>query len=176
MYLYKSRILIILIIIGFLLILMPNTFGQEGKSRREITRECRILLKNATRYIKADETDSALIFLDSIFIIDDKNPDAYYFKSKILIQKGDTLAAIDLLSNGMKIATRSTRLKLLLAGLKIKKQMPDEAELILDQILVINPNESEALYYKGNIAMQKGDTATAISFYEKGLKQIQKKK
>jgi tetratricopeptide (TPR) repeat protein len=155
---------------------MPNVFGQEGKSRREITRECRALLKSATALIKAAETDSAMIFLDSIFIIDNKNPDAYYFKGKILAQKGDTLKAIDLLSDGMEKAPRSTRLRLLLANLKIKKQMLDEAEPILDQILAIKPNESKALYYKGIISMQKGDTAAAVTFYEKGLNQILKKK
>jgi len=176
MYVNKSRIFNIFIIIGFLLVLMPHTFAQEGTLRREITRECRTLLKHATKYIKADKTDSALIYLDSIFILDANNPDAYYFKGKILVRQGDTLTAIDLLSTGIEKAPRSTRLKLLMAGLKIKMQMLDTADLILDQILAIKPNESEALYYKGNIAMQKGDTATAITLYEKGLNQIQKKK
>ena len=74
------------------------------------------------------------------------------------------------------MAPRSTRLKLLLAHLQIRQSKIDDAEIILNEILAIKPNESEALYHKGTIMMNRGDSALAIELFIKGLEQIQKKK
>lgn len=160
----------------FCLIFISVVVAQDGKSKSEIRRECRALLKSAAEMIESDSTENAMILLDSALKLDNKNPDAYYYKGNILIQSGDTAKAIELLTEGIEKAPRSTRLKLDLAHLQIKHNMLVEAETILDEILAIKPNESEALYHKGTILMLNGDSATAIDNFEKGIDQIHKKR
>lgn len=148
-------------------------FGQaEEKSRSEIRKESRRLLKEATALLDNQQFDESIVYLDSVLSMDNKNPDAYYFKSLALLDKGDSTAGADVAEQGVKQAPRSSRLKILLGYIHINNGRDDEVIALMDQILMFKPNESEALYLKGRSYINKGDSSAALEMLEKAYSNI----
>lgn len=152
---------------------VPSAFAQSDAEARETrntrNKETRRLLKEATECTEAGKFDRALIGLDSVLVLDSANPDAYYYKAVALAQSGDSTTAIDILRVGSEKAPLSSRIKLLLAEMLLSRQNIDEASPLVDAVLAIKPREGEALYLKGVIQMERGDTAAALDTFQRAL-------
>jgi tetratricopeptide (TPR) repeat protein len=166
-----KRKLLILISLLLILILSGSAFSQElsKEEKRARKKEVRTLLKNSVKFTDDGKLDSALIMLDSLLVLDPKNPDAFYKKGWILAQQSDSVNAIIVLEEGVEKAPMSTRLRLLLVRLKIGTGDVEGAVPHLDYILKIKPNEGETLYLKGLTLLEQNDSAKAVEAFLKAM-------
>ena len=77
-----------------------------------------------------------------------------------------------MLETGVEEAPLSSRLKLLLARLRLAEGRMDAAGGLVDDVLSVKPREEEALYLKGLIALERGDTTRAIDSWQKALRAV----
>ncbi|MEE9553579.1 MAG: tetratricopeptide repeat protein [candidate division Zixibacteria bacterium] len=161
------------LLLSILITALSPAFNAQGEGsdpdRKALIKLCRGYLKNARTQMDSGNYDIASAYLDSVFQCDSKNPDAFYYKARILASLGDTTGVIDLLSDGVVKAPRSSRLKLILARYLISRGSPNDAVEHIDNVLAIKPREGEALYLKGQISQARGDTTAAVELYQKAL-------
>lgn len=143
--------------------------GEKDSDRKALIKMCRNHLKNAKKQMDSGNYDIASAYLDSVFQCDPKNPDAFYYKARILGERGDTTGVINLLLDGVIKAPRSSRLKTMLARHLINRGSPDDAIEHLNNVLAIKPREGEALYLKGRAFEAQGDTTSALELYQQAL-------
>jgi len=158
--------------IAFLLILLiaGSAIGQEkADDRKAMIKMCRSLLKEAVAEIDGGRFEPAVALLDSVFQCDPSNPDAFFYKAQILGWQADTAGVMELLASGVEKAPLSARLKLMLARYKIAVGSLEEASKLIDGVLAINARSGEALYLKGRIYQEQGDTLQAIETYKLAL-------
>lgn len=139
------------------------------EDKRSRMKQSRILLKQGLALEQEGQYDSALGMFDSVLAIDAKNADGFYYRGLTLLRIGDTAAAVSSFASGVEKAPLSSRLKIMLARTKIIAGDPEGALTLLDKILMIKPHESEALYLKGSIFLEKGETANALEVLQKAL-------
>lgn len=132
-------------------------------------KQCRDLLRQAHQHIDGGDLESALSALDSVLLCDERNPDAYYHKSRVHLLHSDTTLAIQALEKGMELAPLSTRLKLLAVRLYYAREMYDDAAKLLDAVLAIKPREGEAIYLRGVSLLHAGDTVAAIDAFARAI-------
>ncbi len=144
--------------------------AEKTADRREVIRRGRLMLKEAVRQIRSGELDSASTNLESILAEDPKNADAFYHAARVLVRRGDTTAAVARLEDGVRAAPLSSRLKLFLARLRIAAGDLDGAGELVGKVLAIKPREAEALYLKGWILVERGDTAGAADAWHEALR------
>ncbi len=169
----RLPVALIPVICTVLFIFGKPAFSQaEERSRSEIRKESRRLLKEATTRLDDRQFDESIVYLDSVLLVDDKNPDAYYYKSQALLEMGDTAGGAEVVSQGVKLAPRSSRLKILLGYIRINEGNYNEVIRLMDEILMFKPNESEALYLKGWSFVNKGDSSAALEMLEKAYTNI----
>lgn len=142
----------------------------ERGGRSAGTVEGRHLLKESLDWIESGEFDSAFVCLHSVLERDPKNPDALFHTGRFLLWQGDSAGAISMLEVGVKAAPLSSRLKLLLARLMLAQGNIDSAAELVDGVLLVKPREGEALYLRGRIFLERGDTARAIDSWEEALR------
>jgi len=158
------------IIGAFLLASVTPIFAQIGAPDHDSPADqCRKLLIESAAAIDSGEYDAALVFLDSVFRRDPSYSEAYYYKAMILGWRGDTTAAMELLANGIEKSSQSAILKLLLTRFLVSRRSYDKAWELIDSILAVNPQVGEALYLKGVILREKGDTVNAVKMFQKAL-------
>ncbi len=167
------RIVLIVLTISIGSFLLPSfAFSQDDASAKDARRKnkkiCRQLLRSAKISFRDGAYNEAKAFLDSLILCDISNPDAYYFLSKINLVRGDTHAAESQASTGIEKAPKSSRLKLLLARIKISLGDYAKALELTESVLKIKPREGKALYYKGLALKGLGDP-TAINILEKAV-------
>ncbi len=156
--------------IASLLLVSGIAFGQTGElSKAERIKKSRSLLRYAVECIRNDSSESALQALDSILAIDQKNPDAYYYKGLIHLHNGDSTLAVEELSTGAIVAPLASRTKLLLARIYLASGNVSEARILIDGVLAIKPSEGEALYLKGLSLLAVQDTAAALDKLEQAI-------
>lgn len=163
------KIIVLSLIVLFICVSLGAQETDSKLSRRDIIKQNRLLMKESLTLIDNNHLDSASIYLDSILTLDNKNPDAHYYKGFILLQKGDTTTAMTILSDGISKSPMSTRLKILSSKILLNQGSFAEAGLLLDKILAIKPREGEALYLKGVSLLEVNDTAAAIEKFQKAL-------
>lgn len=163
------KIIVLLLLVLFVCISLEAQETDGKLSRKELIKQNRLLMKESIKLIDNNNLDSALLLLDSILTLDQKNPDAYYYKGYILLEKSDTATASTVLTEGISKAPMSTRLKILSSKVLLSQGDFAGAGILLDKILAIKPREGEALYLKGVTLLESNDTAAAIGKFQKAL-------
>ena len=127
-------------------------------------------MKQSLACADAGDRDSALALLAEALTYDRNNPDVYFHTARLQLNAGDTASASVVLQDGIDRAPLSTRLKLLLARIRIAAGAHREADELIGSVLAIKPRESEALYLAGLIALARADTAQAIDAWNRALR------
>lgn len=156
-----------------ILLLAASSMGQSDNpsaddkyARVKLVRQ---FLKQAIEKAEAEQYQAALIDLDSVLALDQKNADAFYYRSLVFVHSGDTAAAVETLVEGTTKAPLSARIKLLLARLYLRAGETDQALIQIDTVLAIKPRLSEALYLKGIASANRTDSSAAIEALAKAL-------
>jgi tetratricopeptide (TPR) repeat protein len=159
----------VLVLVASLLFAVA-VYGEDANDKSgQKTFNVRKSLKAGIKNFEKGEYESAIIMLDSVLASDSGNPDAALYKGKILARQGDSAAAVQVLEQGVTGSPRSSRLKTLLARFYLNQNEDDKAIELVESILVIRPNEGEALYIKGQGLLRKGDTLQAVDLLERAL-------
>lgn len=137
--------------------------------RQTTIQRSRALLLEAQEAFAVGETDTALARLEMVLEEDPANPDAFYFIGLIKLSHADTSGAEVALTNGVKLAPLSRRLKLLLARVWVEAGKTDEAEALVAEVMAIRPRDLDALYIRGLIALARNDSTEAIGLWETAL-------
>lgn len=138
----------------------------SSRNRIMVTRD---LLRAATAGFDSGKYEDALAVLDSILVVDSANPDAYFLKGKIMLAQGDSAGAINVLSEAVQKAPRSTRVKLLLSRIYLKQGEAESSVALTKEVLSIKPMDGEASYLHGWGLLLSGDTAQAVELFEAAL-------
>jgi tetratricopeptide (TPR) repeat protein len=132
-----------------------------------------LLYLRASTYYKLDAFDEALADLEKAMRIDSMQPAHYHLLADVLLdyaRPNDSKKAIEVL----KLAAQRfpdripTLLKLSEFQLIVKKH--GDALATLDKILQRDPQNAEAYYMAGRVALDKGDTTYAIASLQKSVK------
>jgi len=137
--------------------------------RKATIQRSRALLTEARAAFAAGEADSALAKLESVLDEDPANPDAFYFIGLIKLSHADTSGAEVALTEGVRQAPLSRRLKLLLARVWVEAGKPTEAENLVAEVTAIRPHDLDALYIKGLIALARNDSTAALEVWDTAL-------
>ena len=130
--------------------------GDRGEIRR--------LLVEAQQAADRGDTLAAVAALDSVLAADPANPDAPYRLGILRLAAGDTAGAETILAEGVAVAPLSRRLKLLLALVRIETD-PESSRKLVDEVLMMRRNDTDALYLRGRLALAEGDSARALAVW-----------
>ncbi|MFN0176223.1 MAG: tetratricopeptide repeat protein [Saprospiraceae bacterium] len=132
-----------------------------------------LLYLRATAYYKLDAFDEAMADLERAMKRDSMQPAYYHLLADILLdyaRPNDSRKAIEVL----KLAAQrfpdriSTLLKLSEFQLIVRKH--NDALATLDKVLQRDPQNAEAFYMAGRVALDKGDTTNAVASLQKSVK------
>jgi len=132
-----------------------------------------LLYRRAMAYYNLDAFDEALLDLNAAMKRDSMQPAYYHLLADVLLDYGrpnDSRRAIEIL----KLAAQRfpdripTLLKLSEFQLIVKKH--GDALTTLDQILQRDPQNAEAFFMAGRVALDKGDTTSALASLQKSVK------
>ncbi len=132
-----------------------------------------LLYLRAGAYYKLDAYDEALADLEQALSRDSMQPKYYHLLADVLLdyaRPNDSRHAIDIL----KLATLRfpdripTLLKLSEFQLIVRKH--NDALATLDKVLQRDPQNAEAFYMAGRVALDKGDTTNAVASLQKSVK------
>lgn len=124
-------------------------------------------------YYNLEAYDEALKDLNHAISIDSMRPAYYHLLADVFLdyaRPNDSRRAIEVL----KLATKRfpgripTLLKLSEFQLIVKKH--SDALTTLDQVLQIDPQNAEAFFMAGRVALDKGDTTAAVASFQKSVK------
>ena len=76
---------------------------------------------------------------------------------------------MDTLTDGVRVAPLSSRLKILLGRLELLGGNVERASELTEGVLAIKPREGEALYLLGLIQLAEGDTTEAMDSWHRAL-------
>lgn len=143
--------------------------GAGAADRKAVIMRSRALLGEARDALAAGQPDTALVRLESVLEEDPANPDAFYFIGLIKLSYADTSGAQEALTEGVRLAPMSRRLKLMLARVWVELGKIDEADDLVTQVMVLRPLDVDALYIKGLIALAGNDSTAAVEFWDQAL-------
>jgi len=132
-----------------------------------------LLYLRASTYYKLDAFDEAMADLEHAMRRDSMQPMYYHLLADVLLdyaRPNDSRRAIDVL----KLAAQRfpdripTLLKLSEFQLIVRKH--NDALATLDKVLQRDPQNAEAFYMAGRVALDKGDTTNAVSSFQKSVK------
>ncbi len=132
-----------------------------------------LLYRRAMAYYNLDAYDEALLDLNAALKRDSMQPRYYHLLADVLLDYGrpnDSRRAIEVL----KLAAQRfpgripTLLKLSEFQLIVKKH--GDALTTLDQILQRDPQNADAFYMAGRVALDKGDTTSALASLQKSVR------
>jgi tetratricopeptide (TPR) repeat protein len=132
-----------------------------------------LLYRRALAYYNLEAYDEALLDLNAVMKRDSMQPAYYHLLADVLLDYGrpnDSRRAIEVL----KLAAQRfpdripTLLKLSEFQLVVRKH--GDALTTLDQILQRDPQNAEAFYMAGRVALDKGDTTSALASLQKSVK------
>lgn len=132
-----------------------------------------LLYLRAANYYKLDAYDEAMVDLEQAMKLDSMQPAYYHLLADILLdyaRPNDSRRAIEVL----KLASQRfpdripTLLKLSEFQLIVRKHA--DALSTLDKVLQRDPQNAEAFYMAGRVALDKGDTTNAIGSLQKSVK------
>ncbi len=150
------------------LLLCYQTSG-IGSAHAAVKNEVRQLLKQANEEISIGQPAAALEHLQAILVADPGNPDAHYLMGKVKYAADAFSEAEEILTLGMELAPLSSRIKLLLARVKLAQQVPDEADRLVSAVLAIKPHDTDALFLAGSVALARGDSTLTLTRWQEAL-------
>ena len=132
-----------------------------------------LLYRRAATYYKLDAYDEAMADLEKAMKRDSMQPEYYHLLADVLLdyaRPSDSRRAIDVLKlAAQRFPNRITTL-LKLSEFQLIVRKHNDALATLDKILQRDPQNAEAFYMAGRVALDKGDTTNAISSFQKSVK------
>ena len=143
--------------------------GDAGETRRiatEMTRQAPDYLPGWTLLaelaLKNKKYDEALSRLESVFSRDPDYIDGRRLESDVLLAKGDTKKAVEVLERLDQAYPEAPLIKYQLACAYLRNNSPNQAKLALDQAISINPNYDDAILRLAEINLRSGHGETVI--------------
>ena len=143
--------------------------GDTGETRRiatEMTRQAPDYLPGWTLLaelaLKDKKYDEALSLLENVFSRDPEYIDGRRLESDVLLAKGDTKKAVEVLERLDQAYPDAPLIKYQLASAYLKNNSPNQAKVALDQAISINPNYDDAILRLAEINLRSGHGETVI--------------
>ncbi len=131
-----------------------------------------LLYRRAEVYYKLDGHDEALKDLARAMQLDSMRPAYYHLLADVLIdyaRPNDSRRAIDVLKLAAERFPERTVTLLKLSEFQLIVKQHGDALITLDKILRRDPQNAEAYYMAGRIALDKGDTTAAVASFQKSV-------
>src|SRR5438034_4763604 len=143
--------------------------GDKEETRRistEMTRQAPDYLPGWTLLaevaFKDQKYDEALSLLENVFSRDPEYIDGRRLESDVLLAKGDTKKAVDVLEHLDQTYPDSPLIKYQLACTYLRNNSPNQAKVALEQAISINPNYDDAILRLAEINLRSGHGETVI--------------
>ena len=140
-----------------------SAVGDTGETRRistEMTRQAPDYLPGWTLLaelaFKDGKYDEALSLLENVFSRDQGYVDGHRLESDVLLAKGDTKKAIEVLEHLDQTYPDAPLIKYQLARAYLKNNNPNQAKVALDQAISINPNFADAILLLAETNLRSG--------------------
>src|SRR5256885_4371166 len=137
--------------------------GDTGETTRiatEMTRQAPDYLPGWTLLaelaLKDKKYDEALSLLENVFSRDPEYIDGRRLESDVLLAKGDTKKAVDVLEHLDQTYPDIPLIKYQLARAYLKNNNPNQAKVALDQAISINPNFADAIVLLAETNLRSG--------------------
>ena len=131
-----------------------------------------LLYQRAKVYYHLEGYDEALNDLAQAIQVDSLEPRYYHLLADVLLDYGrpnDSKRAIDVLLQATYLFPDRIPTLLKLSEFQLIVMQHSDALATLDKILQIDPNNAEAFYMAGRVALDKGDTTRAIGSLQKSV-------
>jgi tetratricopeptide (TPR) repeat protein len=131
-----------------------------------------LLYRRARVYYRLEGYDEALADLAQAMRLDSMQPAYYHLLADVLLDYGrpnDSRRAIDVLTLASERFPDRLPTLLKLSEFQLIVRQHGEALKTLDQILQRDPQNAEALFMSGRVALDKGDTTNAIAVLKKSV-------
>jgi tetratricopeptide (TPR) repeat protein len=132
-----------------------------------------LLYRRAEAYRRLDIFDPALDDIAKALRIDSIRPAYYHCMADVLLdfaRPNDSRRAIEVLKSAAQRFPESTYTLLKLSEFQLIVQQHQDALSTLDKILQKDPQNAEAFYMSGRVALDKRDTVNAIKALQKSVK------
>lgn len=132
-----------------------------------------LLYRRAKAYYKLDAYDEALKDLNAAMLRDSMRPAYYHLLADVLLdyaRPNDSRRAIEVLKLALKRFPDRIPTMLKLSEFQLIVKQHGDALATLDQILQRDPQNAEAFYMAGRVALDKGDTTDALASFQKSVK------
>jgi len=143
--------------------------GDTGETRRiatEMTRQAPDYLPGWTLLaelaLKDKKYDEALSLLENVFSRDPEFIDGRRLESDVLLAKGDTKKAVDVLEHLDQTYPDSPLIKYQLACAYLRNNSQNQAKVAFEQAISINPNYDDAILRLAEINLRAGHGETVI--------------
>ena len=111
---------------------------------------------------KEGKNEEALSLLENVFSRDPEYIDGHRLESEVLLAKGDTKKATEVLERLDQTYPNTPLIKFELARAYLKKNNMNQAKVVLDQVISINPNYAEAILLLADINLRSGHGEAVI--------------
>ena len=111
---------------------------------------------------KEGKYDEALSLLENVFSREPQYIDGHRLESEVLLAKGDTKKATEVLERLDQTYPDTPLIKYELARAYLKKNNMNQAKVVLDQVISINPNYAEAILLLADINLRSGHGEAVI--------------
>ena len=143
--------------------------GDTEETRRiatEMTRQAPDYLPGWTLLaelaLKDKKYDEALSLLENVFSRDPEYIDGRRLESEVLLAKGDTKKAVEVLERLDQTYPDAPLIKYQLARAYLRNNSPNQAKVALEQAISINPNYDDAILLLAEINLRSGHGETVI--------------
>lgn len=131
-----------------------------------------LLFLRAETYYNLDAYDEALRDLSAAIAVDSLRPHYYHLMADVLLdyaRPNDSKRAIDVLLTAAYLFPDRIPTLLKLSEFQLIVRQHSDALATLDKILKRNPQNAEAFYMAGRVALDMGDTTKAIASLKKSV-------
>lgn len=111
---------------------------------------------------KDKKYDQALSLLQNVFSRDPENLDGHRLESEVLLAKGDTKKAVEILERLDQTYPDTPLIKYELARAYLQNNSLNQGKMVLDQAISINPNYAEAILLLADINLRSGHSGAVI--------------
>ena len=132
-----------------------------------------LLFRRAAVYYQLDGYDEALKDLRRAIELDSMQPAYFHLLADVLLdyaRPNDSKRAIDVLQTAASKFPEDIHTLLKLSEFQLIVKQHGDALITLDKILRRDPQNAEAFYMAGRVALDKGDTTAAIASFQKSVK------
>ena len=146
-----------------------SAIGNTEETRRvatEMTRQAPDYLPGWTLLaevaFKNKKYDEAFSLLENVFSRDPEDIDGRRLESDVLLAKGDTKKAVEVLERLDQTYPDAPMIKYQLALAYLRNNSPNQAKVALEQAISINPNYDDAILRLAEINLRSGHAETVI--------------